>query len=382
MVSSSTNMVSSSTNNGSSVFDFPDVTAGEEGVEVDEMTNSLSSSTTEKLSPVRTTSNATRKSRLSSTSDAAIYSDPRFTKKNPKTPLSPSNALKMQLIPTNPEDVIESSRTSTFLLTKVEAVHEQAQAQEDTMDEALENEEAQPQREKMSRGRPLREKAQTPVPAAHVEKEATPKTPGRRGRPPRNRQISDDDITSDITATPLTEPNALKSNLKTIPKAKKVPMEEPPKIPVEASVTLLENEMTPKKPGRRGRPPRKRQVTIDNSTREIAATDNEEEERKSVAATPSAEPNALKSNDVQAQPVPKTELGKKCRSLVVDAGVEWYGQVVWAHMRGFQYWPGFVCDPALLGKKELAAYDPETKHWVYFYGSNNRCAASLHTYIL
>ncbi|KAF0695334.1 Aste57867_13845 [Aphanomyces stellatus] len=58
-----------------------------------------------------------------------------------------------------------------------------------------------------------------------------------------------------------------------------------------------------------------------------------------------------------------------------------YGQVTWNLMRGFPYWPGYICNPNLLlnNEQSMKKFAPlvETHYWVYFYGTNNG-AAVLH----
>ncbi|RHY98182.1 hypothetical protein DYB26_013240, partial [Aphanomyces astaci] len=52
-----------------------------------------------------------------------------------------------------------------------------------------------------------------------------------------------------------------------------------------------------------------------------------------------------------------------------------YGQVAWARIRGYPYWPGYICDPKMLVNDyvSIQKFLPmmDTHFWVYFYQANN-----------
>ncbi|ETV87469.1 hypothetical protein H257_01032 [Aphanomyces astaci] len=52
-----------------------------------------------------------------------------------------------------------------------------------------------------------------------------------------------------------------------------------------------------------------------------------------------------------------------------------YGQVAWAKIRGYPYWPGYICDPKMLVNDyvSIQKFLPmmDTHFWVYFYQANN-----------
>jgi hypothetical protein len=56
-----------------------------------------------------------------------------------------------------------------------------------------------------------------------------------------------------------------------------------------------------------------------------------------------------------------------------------FGQIVWAKMGGYPYWPCIILDPRLLPRKqqEAAMKVLETKFLVFFYVSNNMCVAEV-----
>ncbi|KAF0699531.1 Aste57867_9906 [Aphanomyces stellatus] len=55
-----------------------------------------------------------------------------------------------------------------------------------------------------------------------------------------------------------------------------------------------------------------------------------------------------------------------------------YGQVAWCHLRGWPYWPGYVCNPLMLtvDDETMKLFVPkiETHYWIYFYNCNKGAA--------
>ncbi|RHY30722.1 hypothetical protein DYB32_004070 [Aphanomyces invadans] len=62
-------------------------------------------------------------------------------------------------------------------------------------------------------------------------------------------------------------------------------------------------------------------------------------------------------------------------SELVSQDKAMYGQVAWARIRGYPYWPGYICDPKMLVHDyvSMQKYLPlmDTHFWVYFYQTNN-----------
>lgn len=56
-----------------------------------------------------------------------------------------------------------------------------------------------------------------------------------------------------------------------------------------------------------------------------------------------------------------------------------YGEIVWAKMVGFPYWPGLIADPRILNHnlQSMVRKELETKYMVYFYRTENWYAALL-----
>ncbi|CAK4071877.1 unnamed protein product [Aphanomyces euteiches] len=55
-----------------------------------------------------------------------------------------------------------------------------------------------------------------------------------------------------------------------------------------------------------------------------------------------------------------------------------YGQVAWCHLRGWPFWPGFVCNPLMLtvDRETMEQFIPlmATHYWIYFYNCNKSAA--------
>ncbi|ETV92276.1 hypothetical protein, variant 1 [Aphanomyces invadans] len=55
-----------------------------------------------------------------------------------------------------------------------------------------------------------------------------------------------------------------------------------------------------------------------------------------------------------------------------------YSQVAWCRLRGWPYWPGYVCSPHMLAvdSETMEAFVPfmSTHYWIYFYGCNKSAA--------
>ncbi|ETV92277.1 hypothetical protein, variant 2 [Aphanomyces invadans] len=60
-----------------------------------------------------------------------------------------------------------------------------------------------------------------------------------------------------------------------------------------------------------------------------------------------------------------------------------YSQVAWCRLRGWPYWPGYVCSPHMLAvdSETMEAFVPfmSTHYWIYFYGCNKRCCTTTHS---
>ncbi|OQR84264.1 hypothetical protein ACHHYP_13665 [Achlya hypogyna] len=66
------------------------------------------------------------------------------------------------------------------------------------------------------------------------------------------------------------------------------------------------------------------------------------------------------------------KLAEKSKLLRKDV-TDRYGEVVWAMMRCYPYWPAYICDPSTLEESTLRQFMPsiDSCFWVFFYKSNN-----------
>ncbi|CAK4500801.1 unnamed protein product [Aphanomyces euteiches] len=122
-----------------------------------------------------------------------------------------------------------------------------------------------------------------------------------------------------------------------------------------------------------------------NKKEESKATNSSDSGSKNEASDGDTTVSTPKGRGRKAAPVQKIELadGNGMAEQLLELNEKlpaevkgMYGRVVWAQMRGYPYWPGYVCDPTMLTNdyESMKIFLPqiETHYWVYFYDSDNR----------